>query len=183
MRQEIGIRMALSARPGDVFRTVLRSGVALLAAGLAIGLAASVALARLIPDQLFEAPPLGPVAFGVVTALLSGRGAACRYRPSAAEHADRPGRDVEKMRDGGLRDWESGIVDGRGAASENGRTSLTGEAMASRATGSRDSRTAPSGAAAGRVRSPASLPPAALAVPRLTDRGGHAVIASIDRAM
>ena len=52
--QEIGIRMALGARPRDVLREVLRQGITLTAIGLAAGIAAALALARLVAGQLVD---------------------------------------------------------------------------------------------------------------------------------
>jgi ABC-type antimicrobial peptide transport system permease subunit len=52
--QEIGIRMALGAARGNVLRLVMQELLILAAAGLAIGVAASLALGRLIESQLFE---------------------------------------------------------------------------------------------------------------------------------
>lgn len=50
---EIGLRMALGARPGEVWTMVIRQGLALVAAGLAIGLAAAFGLSRLITSMLY----------------------------------------------------------------------------------------------------------------------------------
>ncbi len=51
--REIGLRMALGATGSDIARTVLASGTAFVAAGLALGLAASAAAARLLRHMLF----------------------------------------------------------------------------------------------------------------------------------
>jgi putative ABC transport system permease protein len=51
--QEIGLRMALGARPRDVLRLFLDGGLKLLAIGTAIGLPASYALARLLSSLLY----------------------------------------------------------------------------------------------------------------------------------
>jgi predicted permease len=55
--REIGIRMALGARPGDVRRLVLREGLVLGAAGVAAGLAGALGLTRVLKSLLFETTP------------------------------------------------------------------------------------------------------------------------------
>jgi len=64
--REIGIRMALGAQWRDVLRMVLRSGMSLVAAGLAIGLAGALALTRLMRTLLFEVSPIDPITFTAV---------------------------------------------------------------------------------------------------------------------
>jgi ABC-type antimicrobial peptide transport system permease subunit len=51
--REIGIRVALGARTGDIMRSVVATGVTVVGVGVACGLAASVAIARLLGDALF----------------------------------------------------------------------------------------------------------------------------------
>jgi len=67
---EIGIRMALGAGGGDVQRLVIRTGVRLVALGIAIGLAASLGLARLISSQLWGVSAHDPVTLAIVPVLL-----------------------------------------------------------------------------------------------------------------
>jgi predicted permease len=55
---EIGIRMALGAQPAQVIRMVMATGLRLVAVGIALGLAAAAAVARLIQSLLFEVRPL-----------------------------------------------------------------------------------------------------------------------------
>ena len=73
-RREIGIRLALGARPGDISRAHLREALRLCAFGLGLGLPASLVTARLMRAVLFELPPHDPVAFlgGALLLLLVG---------------------------------------------------------------------------------------------------------------
>jgi predicted permease len=68
--QEIGIRLALGAHPGDVVRMVVRQGMLLAAAGLAIGLPCAFAATRLLRSLLFETAPHDLVSFASATVLL-----------------------------------------------------------------------------------------------------------------
>ena len=68
--REIGLRMALGAQRGDVMSWILRRGLALSAAGLAIGLAASAMLTRYLAKMLYHVAAFDPLTMAVVTALL-----------------------------------------------------------------------------------------------------------------
>jgi len=68
---EIGVRLALGARPADVLRLVLRDGVRLAVAGTAAGLLGALALARVLASLLFEVSPYDPGAFVGVLALVA----------------------------------------------------------------------------------------------------------------
>ena len=69
---EIGIRMALGARQGDVIRQVLRHGFILAGLGIAIGGAAALGLTRQMAEQLHDVSPTDPLTFVGVTLVLSG---------------------------------------------------------------------------------------------------------------
>jgi putative ABC transport system permease protein len=69
--QEMGIRMALGAQVGDVLKLVLRQGMMLALAGVAIGLVAALALTRLIRGLLFGVTPNDAMTFVVVAAVLT----------------------------------------------------------------------------------------------------------------
>jgi len=69
--REFGIRMALGARSSDVLRLVLRGGLKITAAGLAIGVAAAAALTRFLASLLFGVKPLDPIAFLAAAAILA----------------------------------------------------------------------------------------------------------------
>jgi putative ABC transport system permease protein len=68
--QEIGIRMALGARQKDVLRLVIGQGARIAFFGVAIGLAAAAALARLLSSLLFSVSASDPVTFAAVAVLL-----------------------------------------------------------------------------------------------------------------
>ena len=69
--QEIGIRMAMGARPEDVRRTVLLQGMRLVVVGTSIGTASALGLARLIASLLFGVAVRDPLVFTIVPLLLS----------------------------------------------------------------------------------------------------------------
>jgi len=64
--REIGVRIALGAQWRDVLKLVLRSGMMLVAIGLAIGLAGAFALTRLMTTLLYEVSPADPFTFVAV---------------------------------------------------------------------------------------------------------------------
>ena len=68
---EIGIRMALGASPHEVLAGVLRGGMALVAAGTAIGLAVTLAAAGALEKLLFGVSPHDPVVYGGVVAAVA----------------------------------------------------------------------------------------------------------------
>jgi predicted permease len=75
---ELGIRMALGSSAREVFGLVLKHGLKLTGIGLAIGLTASLALARLIRGLLFDVQPNDPLVFaGVLVVLAATATLAC----------------------------------------------------------------------------------------------------------
>jgi predicted permease len=69
--REIGIRMALGAKPGDVLGMVLREGAALSAAGVALGLPLAALLGVAVSSLLYDVKPLDPIVFTAAPVLLA----------------------------------------------------------------------------------------------------------------
>ena len=69
--REIGIRVALGAQTGDVLRLVIRQGMTLVVSGVAIGLAASFGLTRLMEKLLFGVTARDPATFTAVASILT----------------------------------------------------------------------------------------------------------------
>jgi predicted permease len=68
---EIGVRMALGAQTADVLRLVVRQGMTPVIIGLVLGVAAALALGRLITAQLYEVSAHNPVLLGATSATLA----------------------------------------------------------------------------------------------------------------
>jgi putative ABC transport system permease protein len=68
--QEIGVRMAIGATAGDIRRLVLRQGMLPLGAGLAIGLAGSLGVNRILASELVRVSPGDPLTLALAAAAL-----------------------------------------------------------------------------------------------------------------
>jgi len=79
---EIGVRMALGAQPRDVLRLVLKQGVTLVIAGVAIGLVACFAITRLMSSLLFGVTATDPATFIGVSILIVLVALAASYIPA-----------------------------------------------------------------------------------------------------
>ena len=79
---EIGVRMALGAGVGDIAGMVIANGLKLLAAGIVLGLAGSLAAARLLAQQVWRVSPFDPVSFGAVSLLLLAVGLLACFWPA-----------------------------------------------------------------------------------------------------
>jgi predicted permease len=80
--REIGIRMALGAGPADVLWLVLREGLSLTGAGLAIGLLLAAASGRLMASLLYQVSPIDPVVFTISPLLLAAAATIACYVPA-----------------------------------------------------------------------------------------------------
>ncbi len=80
--QEIGVRVALGAEPGDVLHLVFSQGLKLFLIGAALGLAAALALSRTLTHLLYGVSSYDPVSFACVTILLAGVAVLACYIPA-----------------------------------------------------------------------------------------------------
>ena len=80
--REIGIRLAIGASRGDVFRLTFGLGLRWLALGVALGLAGSLAATRVLTQQLWEVSPTDPLTIAAVVAILAATGLAASYLPA-----------------------------------------------------------------------------------------------------
>jgi putative ABC transport system permease protein len=88
-RHEIGIRMALGAAKSQVVGAVIRKGLALIAAGMIIGLLGSLALARVIASQLWGVSATDPWTYsGVAVVVMASGVTACLLPASRAAKVD-----------------------------------------------------------------------------------------------
>jgi predicted permease len=80
--REIGVRLALGAKPSDVSSMIVRRGLALTGAGLAIGVVGALALGRVIAGVLYGIAPTDPMTYVVAVATLLGVAALGSWLPA-----------------------------------------------------------------------------------------------------
>jgi len=80
--KEFGIRTAFGAQPGDVLALVLRRGLALAVAGVAVGVVGALALTRYLGTLLFDVTPYDPATFIIVVGVLALASLAACYIPA-----------------------------------------------------------------------------------------------------
>ncbi|HXI44478.1 MAG TPA: ABC transporter permease [Bryobacteraceae bacterium] len=80
--REMGIRIALGARQNGLTAMVVRHGLLLAAAGIALGLVAAAAVTRIMATMLFEIHPVDPITYAAVSIGLLAAAAAASYIPA-----------------------------------------------------------------------------------------------------
>jgi putative ABC transport system permease protein len=79
---EIGVRMALGARGGDVLRMVVGQGVMLTVTGVVLGLVGAFGVTRVIESMLFDVSPTDPLSFVGISLFLTSVAAVASYIPA-----------------------------------------------------------------------------------------------------
>jgi putative ABC transport system permease protein len=92
---EIGVRMALGARPADIARLVVREGLALTVGGVVAGFGLAIAASGLVEPLLFDTSPREPVVFVAVAMALLATAGLATLRPAARARRVNP---VDAMR-------------------------------------------------------------------------------------
>ena len=80
--REIGIRIALGARPSSILQMILGKGLLLAGIGIGLGVAGALGLAGLVKSLLFEVPPTDVITFGAVGLILLAAAALASFLPA-----------------------------------------------------------------------------------------------------
>ncbi len=93
---EIGVRMALGARPANVSALVIRGGLVLAVAGIAVGFGLALLSAHLVEPLLFDTSPRDPRVYALVAVTLAAMALLAAALPAARARRINP---IEAMRE------------------------------------------------------------------------------------
>jgi ABC-type antimicrobial peptide transport system permease subunit len=80
--RELGIRVALGARRGDISRGVLKGSVGVVALGVAIGVAGAIGAGRFLSSLLFGVPPYDAIILAIAVMALFSTGVLANWLPA-----------------------------------------------------------------------------------------------------
>jgi putative ABC transport system permease protein len=95
-RRELGVRMALGARPRDVRRLVLREGLAMTAIGVAVGVGLAMATTRVLGALLFDISATNAAVFAAAAAIVSAVTLGASWLPARRATAIEPSRSLRE---------------------------------------------------------------------------------------
>lgn len=81
-RQEIGIRLALGAQRSHVLKLILKEGLGLAPAGIAVGLLVAVGTTHFVSSLLYGVSPIDPTTFAAVSAILGAVALVASFIPA-----------------------------------------------------------------------------------------------------
>ncbi len=81
-KQELGIRMALGAQPGDIRKLILKQGLILAGVGLAIGLSVAFGVTHIMASLLYHISATDPMVFGGASLILTALALLATYAPA-----------------------------------------------------------------------------------------------------
>lgn len=87
---EMGVRMALGARPSDLVRLVMSEGLVMTVAGLAVGAAGAFMMGRYLQSLLYGVSGLDPVTYGIAIAVIPAAAVLGCLRPAVKAAAANP---------------------------------------------------------------------------------------------
>ena len=105
---EIGIRMALGARSGNIIWLMLRRMVIIVGLGVAVGLGAALAVTRLIESMLWQVTANDPATLIGAAALLIVVAPACWYDPCPPGYTNSPNGGASLR----VRPWNTSLICG-----------------------------------------------------------------------
>ena len=80
--RELGLRVALGARPEQILRLVIADGLRLSGLGMVLGLGCALAASRVLRGALYNVTPTDPMTFVAVTVVLLAVAVAASYIPA-----------------------------------------------------------------------------------------------------
>lgn len=93
---EIGIRMALGARPADVRRMMIRQGITMALAGICVGAVAALALSGVFRHQLYEVSAADPMTYIALAIVVIAIAVAASWAPARRATRVDPSRSLQQ---------------------------------------------------------------------------------------
>jgi len=89
-RYEFGVRVALGAQSGEILRLVMREGILLLSAGIALGIAGAAVTGRFLESQLFGVSAVDVPTYAIALAVIAAAGLLASWLPARKASVSNP---------------------------------------------------------------------------------------------